>query len=117
MVTSASGGTQNVIDLESFRSKVCSWLAENAERYPRQANDPASGRKFRRALWDAGLLGITLDPAYEGQGLTDEYQKVFNEEVSRYDVPPIGEAVTTGICAPTLLTSGPRSRSAATSGR
>jgi alkylation response protein AidB-like acyl-CoA dehydrogenase len=52
-------------------------------------------------LWDAGLLGITLDPAYEGQGLTDEYQKVFNEEVAHYEVPPIGEAVTTGICAPT----------------
>jgi len=106
MVTSAPGGTQKVIDLESFRSKVRSWLAENAERFPRQANDPASGRKFRRALWDAELLGITLDPAYEGQGLTGEHQKVFNEEVSRYDVPPIGEAVTTGICAPTLLDFG-----------
>jgi alkylation response protein AidB-like acyl-CoA dehydrogenase len=86
---------------------------QTATRGPDQADDlvafrsdPSVGRDFRRELWDAGLLGITLDPAYDGQGLRDEYQKVFGEEASRYALPQIGEAVTTGICAPTLLDFG-----------
>jgi alkylation response protein AidB-like acyl-CoA dehydrogenase len=66
----------------------------------------AASRKFRSALWDAGLLGLTLDPAYGGRGLTAEHQNVFVEEVAAYPVPAIGEAVTTGICAPTLLDFG-----------
>jgi alkylation response protein AidB-like acyl-CoA dehydrogenase len=81
-------------------------LEENAPRFVGQRADPSVGRDFRRDLWDAGLLGITLDPAYDGQGLGDEYQKVFGEEASRYALPQIGEAVTTGICAPTLLDFG-----------
>jgi alkylation response protein AidB-like acyl-CoA dehydrogenase len=82
-------------------------LGENAQHWVEQQRaDPTAGRAFRRELWSAGLLGLTLDPAYEGQGLGDEYQKVFNEEASRYALPPIGEAVTTGICAPTLLDFG-----------
>jgi alkylation response protein AidB-like acyl-CoA dehydrogenase len=110
MVPGDSTATQvaaPTIDLESFRSKVRDWLAENAARFVElQRSDPAASREFRRALWDAGLLGLTLDPAYGGQGLGAEYQKAFGEEASRYALPPIGEAVTTGICAPTLLDFG-----------
>jgi alkylation response protein AidB-like acyl-CoA dehydrogenase len=96
-----------VIGVEDFRSQARAWLAENAPRF--EGYDPtdlAAGRAFRMELWDAGLLGLTLDPAYGGQGLTPEHQKAFSEEVARYQVPPIGEAVTTGICAPTLLDFG-----------
>ena len=94
-------------DLDSFRLKARGWLAENAARYADVApTDLVAGRRFRGALWDAGLLGLTLDPAYGGQGLTDDYQKVFTEEAARYSLPPTGEAVTTGICAPTLLDYG-----------
>ena len=69
-------------------------------------NEAEAGRAFRTELWEAGLLGITLDPAYGGQGLTAEHQKAFAEEAANYCLPPIGEAVTTGICAPTLLDFG-----------
>jgi alkylation response protein AidB-like acyl-CoA dehydrogenase len=94
-------------DLESFRDKARHWLADNAPRFADyNATDPRAGRAFRTALWDAGLLGITLDPAYGGQGLTGEHQKAFNEEAAKHPLPPIGEAVTTGICAPTLLDFG-----------
>jgi alkylation response protein AidB-like acyl-CoA dehydrogenase len=93
--------------VEEFRVKARAWLAENAPRF--EGYDPAdtaTGRAFRMALWDAGLLGLTLDPAYGGQGLTPEHQKAFSEEANRYQLPPMGEAVTTGICAPTLLDFG-----------
>jgi alkylation response protein AidB-like acyl-CoA dehydrogenase len=96
-----------VIELESFRSKVRSWLDEQAAPFVAlQRTEPSASSAFRGALWDAGLLGLTLVAAYGGQGLSDEHQKVFNEEAARYALPPIGEAVTTGICAPTLLDFG-----------
>jgi alkylation response protein AidB-like acyl-CoA dehydrogenase len=96
-----------MISVADFRDQVRAWLAENAPRFG--GFDPADGeasRAFRGALWDAGLLGITLDTTYGGQGLTPDHQKAFAEEAARYTLPPLGEAVTTGICAPTLLDFG-----------
>jgi alkylation response protein AidB-like acyl-CoA dehydrogenase len=96
-----------MIDVEEFRAKARQWLASNAVRY--EGVDPADltgGRAFRRDLWDAGLLGITLDAAYGGLGLTPDHQNAFSEEAAGYTLPPMGEAVTTGICAPTLLDFG-----------
>jgi alkylation response protein AidB-like acyl-CoA dehydrogenase len=96
-----------VIEVYEFRAKARVWLADNAPRFVSfDAADQSAGRAFRRALWDAGLLGITLDAAYGGLGLTSEHQQAFNEEAAGYALPPVGEAVTTGICAPTLLDFG-----------
>ena len=96
-----------MIAVAEFRARVSKWLAENAARFADyDPSDAASGRAFRTELWDAGLLGITLDPAYGGQGLTAEHQKAFGEEAANYPLPPIGATVTTGICAPTLLDFG-----------
>jgi alkylation response protein AidB-like acyl-CoA dehydrogenase len=96
-----------MIEVEDFRAKAREWLADNASRY--KGVDPAdlvAGRAFRRDLWDAGLLGITLDSAYGGLGLTPAHQNAFLEEAAGYTLPAMGEAVTTGICAPTLLDFG-----------
>jgi alkylation response protein AidB-like acyl-CoA dehydrogenase len=95
-----------MIAVAEFRARVSKWLVDNAERFADyDATDADSGRAFRTELWDAGLLGITLNPAYGGQGLTAEHQKAFAEEAARYPLP-IRETVTTGICAPTLLDFG-----------
>src|ERR1700733_83484 len=96
-----------MIAVDDFRTQAAKWLSDNAARFA--GSDPAdvaAGRAFRSELWDAGLLGITLDPAYGGQGLSPEHQKAFGGEPAKYPLPPIGEAVTTGICAPTLLDFG-----------
>ncbi|HEY2332479.1 MAG TPA: acyl-CoA dehydrogenase family protein, partial [Acidimicrobiales bacterium] len=90
-------------ELAAFRLKARTWLDENL---PRFAGGDRDSRGFRTALWDAGLLGITLDKAYGGQGLGPEYQRVFAEESRGRSMPAVGEAVTTGICAPTLLDFG-----------
>ncbi len=97
-----------MIDLETFGDKARSWLRENAGKYAVGDGPvpPTLSRDLRIALWDAGFLGITLDPAYGGQGLTEEHQKVFGEEAARYPLAPTSEVVTTGICAPTLLDHG-----------
>lgn len=94
-------------DVQTFAAEARRWLATNARRWEtRDPADPQVSRDFRRELWDAGLLGITLDPAYGGRGLSAQHQEAFNEEAARYHLPPMGEAVTTGICAPTLLDFG-----------
>jgi alkylation response protein AidB-like acyl-CoA dehydrogenase len=96
-----------VITTEEFRTELRTWLEEHAATY--SDFDPVdldASRKFRAALWDAGFLGLTLDPEYGGRGLSDDHQRVLTEEVGRYRLPATGEAVTTGICAPTLLDYG-----------
>jgi alkylation response protein AidB-like acyl-CoA dehydrogenase len=96
-----------MISVDGLRAKARQWLDEHASTFA--CTDPGdfeAGRPLRRALWDAGLLGITLDPAYGGQGLSAEHQRAWEEEASAYALPPIGEPVTTGICAPTLLDFG-----------
>jgi alkylation response protein AidB-like acyl-CoA dehydrogenase len=96
-----------MIPVAEFRGQAAKWLAANAPRFEGyDPNDRSANRAFRVSLWDAGLLGVTLDPAYGGQGLTAEHQKAFVEEAAQYSMPPTGEAVTTGICAPTLLDFG-----------
>jgi alkylation response protein AidB-like acyl-CoA dehydrogenase len=90
-------------ELAAFRLKARTWLDENLARF---GGDRGDSRAFRTALWDAGLLGITLDKAYGGQGLDSTFQRVFSEESRGRSMPPVGEAVTTGICAPTLLDFG-----------
>jgi alkylation response protein AidB-like acyl-CoA dehydrogenase len=96
-----------MVAVDDFRTRARQWLAENVARFSNfDPADLTAGRDFRAALWDEGLLGITLDPAYGGQGLTDGHQKAFEEEASKYRLPPLGEPVTTGICAPTLLDFG-----------
>ncbi len=99
--------TATTIDLDAFRQKVRAWLDENADKHSSFVpTDMRASRSFRAALSDAGLLGLTLEPEYGGEGLTPEHQRIFDAEIARYHLPPIGEAVTTGICAPTLLDFG-----------
>jgi alkylation response protein AidB-like acyl-CoA dehydrogenase len=101
------GGAGRVIGTDAFRAGARAWLEANGARFASvKAWDREGGREFRRALWDAGLLGITLKHEYGGQGLDDEYQKIFDEEASRYELPATGDPVTTGICAPVLLEFG-----------
>lgn len=95
-------------DLEGFRRVVREWVAVNAIDFlgsePAQADEE---KRFRRALWGAGFLGLTLDRAYGGRGLSAEYQEVFDQEARRSGLTPLGAlVVTTGICAPTLLDWG-----------
>jgi alkylation response protein AidB-like acyl-CoA dehydrogenase len=107
MSTTETADTRHIGDsaeLAAFRLKARSWLDENLPGFT--GGDREDSRAFRTALWDAGLLGITLDTAYGGQGLGPAFQRVFAEESSGRSMPPVGEAVTTGICAPTLLDYG-----------
>ena len=105
MTTTAPNTTMP--DVDEFRARARAWLAENAERLTSGgvANRMQS-REHRIAIYDAGFGGITWPVEYGGLGLTGAHQEAFTEEAAKYPDLVVGDLVTAGICAPTLLDFG-----------
>ena len=105
MTTTAPNPTMP--DVDEFRARARAWLAENAERLTSGgvANRMQS-REHRIAIYDAGFGGITWPVEYGGLGLTGAHQEAFTEEAANYPDLVVGDLVTAGICAPTLLDFG-----------
>jgi alkylation response protein AidB-like acyl-CoA dehydrogenase len=102
-------------DLESYRQRLRSWLAGNMPplrpdvRYDpiNDDDDRASrNRELQRLLFDGGFAGICYPREYGGQGLSIEYQRVFDQESGGYELPVIGSNPTMSICGPTVLDFG-----------
>jgi alkylation response protein AidB-like acyl-CoA dehydrogenase len=105
-------------DLQAFRLRVRGWLAENMEPLPAVVPRDRSlsedeelavitkQRDQQRKLFDAGLAGLCFPEEYGGQGLDIAYQRVFDEEVSGYDMPGLLQVPSLGICGPVLLEFG-----------
>jgi alkylation response protein AidB-like acyl-CoA dehydrogenase len=115
-----SGPAWRPADLAAYRERIRDWLAVNlaprepgtGQRAAREATpadlarDLARDRALQQAMHQAGYQGITLPQEYGGQGLSEDHQKIWNEESSGYAVPaPGGVAshVTLGVILPTLL--------------
>jgi alkylation response protein AidB-like acyl-CoA dehydrogenase len=109
-------GSSPAADLSAYRAQIESWLAANLPlREPgaelRGTHDitPAElarDRLLRKAVYEAGYLGITLPAEYGGQGLSRKHQQVWNAASQRYAVPApggIASHVTVGVIVPTLL--------------
>ncbi len=100
-------------DLESFRQRVCSFLAEHttggADFSP---DDPRGDRaleralNFQRHLHAEGLAGLCVSPSYGGQGLADAYEAAWRDEAGRFPLMTEELSVTLGNCLPTLLEFG-----------
>ena len=94
-------GTEEMEDLESFRLRARAFIRTNLRlvtveemRLDYGVTDEetelaaiAHDRQIQRSLFDAGLAGICFPRAYGGQGLTPDYQKVFNEEIVGHEYP------------------------------
>ena len=105
MTTTAA--TTTPPDVDQFRERARAWLAENAARLA-AAGDNArmQSSAHRIAVYDAGFGGIAWPVEYGGLGLTAAHQEAFSEEVAKYPQLMVGDLVTGGICAPTLLDFG-----------
>ncbi|HMD46049.1 MAG TPA: acyl-CoA dehydrogenase family protein [Acidimicrobiales bacterium] len=95
--------------IDDFGRRLGDWLAANA---PAAVADQGTGRRVRAsrraraALYDEGFVGVTWPADYGGRGLGPEYQAVVDAELARYPDLVVGDLVTVGICAPTLLDVG-----------
>src|SRR5215472_9926283 len=102
-------------DLEEFRLRARTWLADNMERregpFRRHEIDyytpevVAANRARQRKLFDGGFAGLTWPKEYGGQGLPGAYEAVFAEESSPYLMPDFGvlSGTTFAVCVPTMI--------------
>jgi alkylation response protein AidB-like acyl-CoA dehydrogenase len=103
-------------ELADFRAKVRGFLAEHAPKRQQKNDDEEDSfeatvadvptqKAFQAALYDAGFAGITW-PKPWGQGLTSEFQRVFNEEAAGYELPISMYTIGLGMVIPTMLEFG-----------
>jgi alkylation response protein AidB-like acyl-CoA dehydrogenase len=108
--------TTDTPELAAFREKVRTFLAEHAPKRQQRNDDEESSfeatvadlptqKAFQAALFDAGLAGITW-PKPWGQGLTSEFQRVFNEEAAGYELPTTVYTIGLGMVIPTMIEFG-----------
>ncbi len=106
-------------ELARFRQRCRTFLLANAtRRHERPAGDDdlateglemgdvASNRAFQAKLYDAQLAGITWPKEVGGQGLTNDHQRVFNEEAADYELPTGIYTIGLGMVVPTIVEHG-----------
>lgn len=107
----------SVPDLEDYRSEVRAWLADNVPRAKDRSSDAvrqsrsdrlADGKAIQQELFAAGYAGITFPVEYGGQGLSQDHERVFNEEALGYDMPSTNFGVSINILGATLVEFGTR---------
>jgi len=87
----SSTGTESV---EEFRARAGAWLAEHRGDAPRDYGAilppglAAEGRRWQKALFDAGFAGVTWPGEHGGQGLSPEHGGAWITECALAQVPP-----------------------------
>jgi alkylation response protein AidB-like acyl-CoA dehydrogenase len=93
--------------VDEFRARAREWLAANAAALAAgEGHARMLSRETRIAVYDAGFGGIAWPVEYGGLGLSADHQEAFTEEAAKYPELVVGDLVTVGICAPTLLDFG-----------
>lgn len=101
--------TPTAAELEAFRARCVTFLDQHAVEAPPEGDaDPRgqlgleAAKRFQAGLADAGLAGLTYPVAYGGQGLADEYNTIWREEVARYPLMTRQLSISHGMCLPML---------------
>jgi alkylation response protein AidB-like acyl-CoA dehydrogenase len=115
---------QDTPELAEFRRTCRDFLAANAKKRPQRtssAEDDDDGdewaqmegaanieaaKRYQAALYDAGLAGLTWPKEAGGQGLSNEHQRVFNEEAADYELPTGVYTIGLGMVIPTIVEHG-----------
>ena len=98
-------------DEAEFRARCRAFLDEHAvgihlDGGADGAKRLEAGRKFQRALFDAGLAGLTYPKKYGGQGLDKSYERMWREEYARYPNMTFELTISHGMCLPMLAEYG-----------
>jgi alkylation response protein AidB-like acyl-CoA dehydrogenase len=99
-----------------FRRASRAWLAatmparsatQGLEREPTDGTaEVARAKVLQDRLHQGGFAALAYPREYGGQGLSDRYQRVFDEESADYEMPAILRVPTLAIIGPTLLAEG-----------
>jgi alkylation response protein AidB-like acyl-CoA dehydrogenase len=103
--------------LEAFRARARAYIAEHIPPSDGQTlmghlsdddelADVVRNRELQRGLFDGGLAGLIVPPAYGGQGLTVEHVQVLNEELAGRQYPFRLQVPTMTPCMTVLLEFG-----------
>jgi alkylation response protein AidB-like acyl-CoA dehydrogenase len=104
--------TESVVE---FAARARKWLADNMPAVDPDAPPAAPrdderawnrARELQKRLYEGGFAGICFPREYGGLGLDYEYQKAFDDESLRYEMPLILNIPTFTICCATLLDTG-----------
>ena len=95
----------------AFRAEARAWLAENIPEELRGVRGTETrfeehGRKWSRALYDAGYAGLTWPEEYGGAGAPYSYQAIFLEEAARAEAPQHLGVIGLGMAGPTIIAHG-----------
>ncbi|BBY66472.1 acyl-CoA dehydrogenase family protein [Mycolicibacterium helvum] len=108
--------TESVAD---FAARARTWLAENMPAI--DPDHPPFSVRAEQASWDrakelqqrlyrGGFAGICFPREYGGLGLDYAYQRAFNAECRRYEMPLILNVPSLTICSATILDMGTESQ-------
>ena len=95
----------------AFRAEARAWLADNIPAELRgfrgsETRFEEHGRKWSRALYDAGYAGLTWPEEYGGAGAPYSYQAIFLEEAARAEAPQHLGVIGLGMAGPTIIAHG-----------
>jgi alkylation response protein AidB-like acyl-CoA dehydrogenase len=107
----------NAEELQQFRAEVSAWMKANKPAdpgflLPQTFMEVGTEEqldfliRWQRKVYDAGYLGMSWPKEYGGRGLPQKYQKIADEEMSRYRVPIMFNVI--GLCwaGPLILKKG-----------
>lgn len=107
-------------DEAEFRARCRAFLDEHAVGINLGGDSDAggakrleAGRTFQRALFDAGLAGLTYPVEYGGQALDKDYEKIWREEYANYPNMTFEFTISHGMCLPMLAEYGTDDQKAA----
>ncbi len=114
--------TDTTETVESFERRARAWVEDNLPRLApgerahlpmRSARSDAEElariarcRELQRLLFDGGLAGICVPPAYGGQGLTMAHQEALNRAIVGHDYPSETQVPTFTPCMAVILDFG-----------
>ncbi len=90
-------------DLDTFRDEVAAFFHSVPDLLGDERNRVARAKKYRGALADAGLAGVTYPVEYGGRGLGPEYGAAFREVATPLQPPEENIfGIGIGMCMPTI---------------
>ncbi len=95
--------------LDAFRQRCRDFLADHATGItvadvddPRHEKTHAECKAFQRAVFDAGLAGLTYPTEFGGQGLSDDHQRIWREETANFPLMTRTFSISHGMCLPMI---------------